>query len=155
MTPTDKQLAFARRLATERGIEFNPDGLDRRAVSVAIDQMLTAPKITAVPELEPRIYRPKGGDIFKVQRTRDGQRVYAKQLVQIGGRRIVESDEVVQFEFEFAPGALRWLKGEDRISEDEARAFGIRYGICCVCGTRLKDADSVQAGIGPICVTRI
>lgn len=36
----------------------------------------------------------------------------------------------------------------------EARANGLRWGVCCVCNRTLTDADSVAAGIGPVCATK-
>lgn len=35
---------------------------------------------------------------------------------------------------------------------DEAKAFILRYGQCVRCGRRLKAAESVERGIGPVCV---
>jgi hypothetical protein len=35
-----------------------------------------------------------------------------------------------------------------------ARLYGKRTGICCCCGKELTDADSIAAGIGPVCAKR-
>jgi hypothetical protein len=116
-----------------------------------------APSAAADCEVtEAGMYR-KGAQIFKVQRARGPEgRLYAKRLVQIGGERVIDADErIVAFEFAYAPGALRGLTANMRMSVDEAVAFGIRYGVCCVCGKGLKAADSVLAGIGPVCGKRI
>jgi hypothetical protein len=102
-------------------------------------------------ELNVGMYRV-GDDIFKVQRSKTSEHLYAKKLVVIGGRRLVDADEsVVNFEFEYAPGAMRSLTSADRLTLDDAKKFGLRYGFCCVCGKRLSDAVSVAAGIGPVC----
>jgi len=113
--------------------------------------MLADAKKRDVAKLEPGIYT-LGDDIYKVQKVRQGDRLYAKRLVVIGGDRLIDATEVVEnFDFEYAPGALKSLTGANRMSQDEAQAFGIRYGICCCCGKRLKDAKSVSLGIGPVC----
>ena len=105
---------------------------------------------------EPGMYRTADGQIWKVQRTRDGRKhLYAKKLVQICGRRLNEADDIVRFEFQYDAGAVSRLQADDRMSLDEAKAFGIRYGVCCVCGAWLKDATSVELGIGPVCGRRV
>lgn len=94
-----------------------------------------------------------GDDIFKVQKSRTSGHLYAKRLVVIGGKRLVDADEsVVNFEFEYAPGAVRDLRDSDRMTREQAAAFGLRFGICCVCGKTLTDAESVKNGIGPVCI---
>lgn len=114
----------------------------------------------AVPEAdrvtEPGMYRDANGDLYKVQASRDDEsKLYAKALTRIGGQRLTETDETVRFEFTYAPGAVYRLRASDRLSLDDAKAFGIRYGVCCVCGRTLKDASSVAAGIGPICAGNV
>lgn len=95
------------------------------------------------------------GAIFKVQESKTSGNLYAKRLVQIGGKRLTDEGEVVHFEFQYDQGAIRSLKPEHRMTLDEAKHFGIQYGVCCVCGITLKDATSVAAGIGPVCATRL
>lgn len=36
-----------------------------------------------------------------------------------------------------------------------AIAYGKRFGVCCVCNRTLTDPDSIEAGIGPICATKM
>lgn len=104
---------------------------------------------------EPGMYRTADGTIYKVQAAKESGNLYAKRLDVIGGKRLVETGEKVHFDFEYAPGAVRDLRADERMTLDEAKAFGVEYGICCVCGLRLKDADSVAAGIGPVCMKRV
>ncbi len=158
---TAKQLAFIQRLVAEgRGAAPTGD-LSRTAASQVIEQLLAAPRPTVtVPTMtavtEPGMYRAADGTIHKVQRSKqDPTRLYAKRLVQITGQRLRDADaEVVQWEFQYAPGAIRTLQASQLLSLEEAKAFGIRYGICCVCGAFLKDATSVSEGIGPVCAKR-
>lgn len=110
---------------------------------------------TKTPVAEPGMYRDPAGTIFKVQKSKDSGRLYAKRLQPIGGRRLTETDETVRFEFAYDKGAIYRLDASQRLSLDDAKAFGIRYGVCCVCGAFLKDAVSVAAGIGPICSGRL
>jgi hypothetical protein len=104
--------------------------------------------------LDKGMYRTADGAIFKVQVGRESGQAYAKRLQPIGGERLTETAEVVNFEFVYAPGAVRALSPEMQMTLEEAREFGIQYGVCAVCGARLKDATSVAGGIGPVCAKR-
>ena len=148
---TPKQLAFIARLGGTAAA-----GLTRDDASRIIDQLLKS-QPAAVSITEPGMYRGADGTIYKVQRSKqDATRLYAKALTPIRGQRVREADDaVVGWEFVYAQGAVRSLTAAQRLSLDEAKAFGIRYGVCCVCGATLKDATSVQAGIGPVCATRL
>lgn len=93
----------------------------------------------------------KDGEVYVVKPNQAKTQIYAKRLVQIGGRRLTEAGTVVKIEFEYAPGAVRKLTPADRMDPARAQELSIRYGHCLVCGRKLKDATSVQRGIGPIC----
>lgn len=105
--------------------------------------------------MKPGMYQLPNGEIFKVQKSQQSGYLYAKHLRPIGGQRLVETGERVNFEFAYAPGAIKMLRPEHAMTIEAARAFGIRYGVCCVCGTFLKDAESVAGGIGPVCRKRL
>lgn len=137
------------RIAAGEPIVRNADGRYQHAEC----SPAAAPAAPAA-DLTPGMYKA-GDEIFKVQKTRDGERIYAKRLVQISGRRLVDAtEEVVDFEFEYAPGAVRTLTLENRLPVEDAKALGLRFGRCIVCGRHLKDAFSVQNGIGPVCIKR-
>jgi hypothetical protein len=38
---------------------------------------------------------------------------------------------------------------------EEAKAFGLLYGRCIVCGRTLTDEKSIADGIGPICAAKV
>lgn len=108
-------------------------------------------KAKTVGVTEPGVYE-KDGEVFVVKPTRDKQRLYAKRLVEIGGHRLTEAGDVVEIEFEYAKGVIYALSPEDKMPLDRAKALTIRYGRCIVCGLPLKDAKSVERGIGPVCI---
>lgn len=128
---------------------------DRAKASDMIDTLRGfARRGSEVAVTEPGMYRADD-KIFKVQRSRSSDRLYAKELVHINGERLTEIDQVVKFEFRYDRGAIFKLKPEHRMSLEEAKAFGIRYGVCCVCGAWLSNATSVALGIGPVCGGRV
>lgn len=158
---TEKQVAFIAKLAAERGAIDNAADLSTAEASARITQLLAMPRVavaTAANDVarvsEPGMYRNAAGALFKVQLS-DAGNLYAKALVPIGGQRLTDTDAVIGFEFTYAPGAMRELTADMRLSLDDAKAFGIRYGVCCVCGRTLKDAKSVANGIGPICARNV
>jgi hypothetical protein len=51
-------------------------------------------------------------------------------------------------------GGGRHLEGLRRATREEAAAYGLQTVRCCVCGTRLENAESRAAGIGPICASK-
>lgn len=103
----------------------------------------------------PGMYRTPAGDIFKVQISKTSGKPYAKHLRPIGGERVTETGARVNFEFVYAPGAILSISEGMELSLESAKAFGLQYGVCCVCGAFLKDAKSVTAGIGPVCQKRM
>lgn len=106
--------------------------------------------------LEIGVYKISRGendqDILKVVLNKAKTRKYAKRLVPINGTRLNEYDERVKWDWTYAPGDIDRIRPEYRMTEEEAKLFGTKYGICASCGRPLKDAKSVEAGIGPVCI---
>lgn len=83
-----------------------------------------------------------GDQVYRVAKSRTTDRPYA--LVWDGER------------FEYAPGGYRAiLASGQRLSSDEAAAFGRETGTCCSCGRALTNPASIEAGIGPVCAGRV
>lgn len=111
-------------------------------------------KATVGPdELTDGMYR-KDGEIYKVQVAVHGsKRLYAKKLVKLDEPRQMAKG-VRTHEFEYASGAIRTLTPADKMTLEEAKAWGALYGTCCCCGALLTDENSIEAGIGPICAKK-
>jgi hypothetical protein len=178
---TPKQLAFLNRLLAEAtelldsretitGCEWpeaqdavsrmraSADRMTRREASAAIDSAMDNNRklreelkglgVQAEPTLsEPQYVTETGmyrvnGRIYKVLPSRSSERHYAKELVGEGDGT---------YRFTYAPGAMRLIRAEHRMTDEQAREFGRTTGICCVCTTTLTDPKSIAAGIGPVC----
>lgn len=145
---SEKQVAFLSTLLSERIHEVAVDfaTLTSGQASNLIETLLGSPRKAggSVERItEQGMYRNADGDIFRVQMARESGNLYAKRLdVMAGG-------------FEYVQGALRLIKPSDRMSLADAKAFGVEYGICCVCGAFLTNAVSVAEGIGPVCGGRV
>jgi hypothetical protein len=96
----------------------------------------------------------RDGIIYKVQENREKTRCYAKKLQECNGARFAEAGDVVHFEFVYDRGAVWSLSPDDQMTETQAKEFGVRTGMCCVCAAPLKDAVSVARGIGPTCAKK-
>lgn len=76
--------------------------------------------------------------VFKVVKAKTGSHEYALKLNEDG-------------KWDYAPGAIKNLRPETKMSLEYAAAYGRRTGRCMVCGRTLTKKDSIDAGIGPIC----
>jgi hypothetical protein len=125
-------------------------------------QNFQATRPVHTPVTEDGMYLTADSEIFKVQWNRasgSGHRLYAKQMVGYGAAgRVVqftkanaEAQDGLEIVFEYAPGAMRQLTAAEKMTIEDAKAFGALYGTCCVCGRTLTDEKSIAAGIGPVC----
>lgn len=144
---TEKQFAFLSTLVSERIHEFAGDlaTLTSGEASTLITTLLASPRkaggsFERVTEVG--VYRNADGDIFRVQKSRETGNLYAKKL------------DILDGGFLYVQGAMRFIKPSDKMTLDEAKAFGVQFGICCWCGATLTDPVSVEQGIGPVCVKR-
>lgn len=160
---TPKQVSFLQTLLAERVVPAKVEAwlasnvgelglglyLTRQDASRLIEALLASPRKPAVATpaipakpavVEAGMYRTEAGEIFKVQPARGTGNLYAKVLTPEG--------------FVYAQGAIRKLSADDKMTLEQAKAFGVATGVCCVCGRDLTDQTSVEAGIGPVCAKR-
>lgn len=171
---SEKQTNFIVRLVAERQIDQLPElsagivdnvlnGRDvyKNEAGDAITDLLAAPRKPAreeafndnsSPVTEPGIYKFSVNEIYQVKWNKAKTHLYTKRLVEIRGDRLNEEDDHVRIEFEYAPGQFKKLNAEMKMSAEEGKALTIRYGRCLACGRVLKNAVSVERGIGPICI---
>ena len=101
----------------------------------------------------PGVYELPNGEIYVVKLNRERSHVYAKRLIDTPSDRVTEQGKVVSFDFEYESGAIFRIQPEHKMSLDRAKTLMIRYGRCIVCGRPLKVSESVERGIGPVCIT--
>lgn len=148
---TEAQLRYVRILIEERNAP-RPEAIlaevaaaDTRRASQIIDVLKGLPykrqnlRRPAQGEIEPGLYT-LGDTIYEVRKSQRG-RSYALEVREDGRR-------------EYAPGKVHMIKPENRLTLEEAKAYGRRTGYCCMCGKLLTNPESVDAGIGPICATK-
>lgn len=104
----------------------------------------------ASPVTEPGMYRTPDGELYKVQAAKGHGGLYAKHLVELA-EPVVMKTKTKTHDFEYEQGCIRKLTAEMRLTLDEAKAWGRETGTCCNCGAELTKAESIAAGIGPIC----
>jgi hypothetical protein len=147
---SDKQVAFLTTLVSERVYEGASEfaTLTSAEASALIGQLLNAPRKSSTSTSYERIteegvYQNAEGDIFRVQRSRESGNLYAKRL------------DIFEGGFVYEAGLLRNITPSDRLNVEQAKALGVQYGFCVVCGILLTDPKSVEQGIGPVCIKRV
>lgn len=138
---SEKQINYIISLAGSRGVELSVDfdTLTGKEASTMIENLMAMPKAFAV--VEEGMYR-KGDAIFRVKRSLSGN-LYAMRL------------NVIEMAFEYEAGAISKLTKQDKMTLEEAKAFGVETGFCCVCARFLTDEKSVANGIGPVCAKKV
>ncbi len=150
---SDKQRALIAKLDPTAEI---PADVDVRYASRWIDSLLQAQRDRVAQrrdepaKLEPGVYE-LDGVAYVVKPNREGTRLYAKKIVEIGGTRVTDAGTYVNVEFEYEPGAVYRLAAEHKMDYDRAHELTLRYGKCIACSRVLKAAQSVDDGIGPVC----
>jgi hypothetical protein len=143
---TDKQVGFITSLMAERDfadpVDF--DTLTVKEASALIDRLMALGKSrNAKPLVGAGMYQTADGTIYKVRLSKTNGNPYALRL------------DPDSRSFEYEQGAIRSLSADNRLTVEQAKAFGAEHGICCVCGADLTDPTSVARGIGPICEGRL
>lgn len=95
---------------------------------------LKAPEVAEL--VEGGIYVNADGDMIKVVRSQSGN-LYGKRF-EAG-------------KWNYATGLLNGLTEDDRISAEQAAAFGKEHNRCVFCGRSLADERSRVVGYGPTC----
>jgi hypothetical protein len=161
---SDKQLAYIISLASQRDLAAssqtaliqhtvslattNPAKVTKAAASTIIDKMVRLPylntKTAQSPAkkvgLEPGYYT-LDTDVFKVVRSPQSGNLYAKKFTPAG--------------FEYAQGMVpKIIKGGAKLTLEEAKAYGKLYGTCVICARTLTDEQSIEIGVGPVCLAK-
>jgi hypothetical protein len=89
----------------------------------------------AHPVTEPGVYYD-GESYYKVVWNQAQTALYAK---------------VWDAEWVYAPGAIKSLYAEQKVTAEQAARFGKLWGSCVFCSRLLTDERSVSVGYGPVC----
>lgn len=122
--------------------------LTAQAPTATSNRTVTSSPVTP---LEIGIYE-YNGEIYKLKQARAGH-LYAMRLnydVKTA-ERLTEAGETIKAVYEYAPGMMRRITAEHRITGERAEELSTVFGNCIVCGRSLRAAESVKVGIGPIC----
>jgi hypothetical protein len=110
-------------------------------------------KPTARPDITEGYYL-MDGEIYKVQPSKTTKgRIYASVLTET-----LDTDKngVRKWKFQYSTGAIYKLAASgDRLTLDAAKNFSALTGTCAICGRHLTDKDSVERGIGPVCIKKV
>jgi hypothetical protein len=155
-----KQINLIKRLAGEKVYDsgqldrvLNGEEIGIGTASTLIDLLFKAPRKVQgeVAALTMGVYK-LDGDVFIVKPNKEKTRLYAKRMVFTDTERAIEDGTRAKIEFVYAPGAIYRIKPEHKMNAVEGKALTIRYGRCICCNRALKAAQSVEQGIGPVCI---
>ena len=171
MYATPAQIGFIQSLVASRVCSqsmldraVRVETLTKSEASALITDLKAAPFARpAAPREVPEGMHKIGTKIFRVQKSRESGRRYAKELVTrvtgtCGGCEHCDGEDAckrVEASFVYSAGAMRLLSEDTRMTLTEAEAWGLHYGVCCVCARTLTDPVSVARGLGPVCAGRI
>lgn len=85
---------------------------------------------------------------------RRGERIY-RVVVKAGGSGRPYAEEYVRGAYVYAKGMVFQLRPEERMTLEDARAWGREHVRCVRCATILTKPSSKEAGIGPVCATKV
>jgi hypothetical protein len=88
------------------------------------------------------------GYIIRIRTSKSGNQYGERLLTQIE-----QEEHGTEWSYE-GRKALKGASAATVLTLAQAKAFGVAYGVCAVCGARLKDIDSIEAGIGPVCAKK-
>lgn len=86
------------------------------------------------------------GRLFKVQKS-SSDNLYAKELVSKPG-------EKTKWAYIGRQAPFHQLEESTLMTLEQAQEYGVRSGVCAVCGRELTVTKSIERGIGPVCATR-
>lgn len=103
-----------------------------------------APVAQAVPELG---YYLHDGQVVRVVKAKTSDRRYAKRISYgTGGGRAT---------WDYVAGLVNRLTADERLTVEQAAAYGHLHGNCMICGLALTVPKSVERGIGPVCFANL
>jgi hypothetical protein len=144
---TENQISFLESLATTRVISTELPvfaTLTKSEASELIGKLKNLPylprpaKVAPANDLVEGIYF-RDGEVYKAKKSSAG-RIYALKLVGSS--------------WSYDTAHVRVLTPSHLITLEQASEFGIRTGVCAICGIPLTNLDSLERGIGPVCAKR-
>jgi hypothetical protein len=109
-------------------------------------EIVAATKVIQAAKIEkatPGIYRMDGA-FFRVRVGKVSGQPFAERLTQNGS----------SWAFTYAPGVVKFLTPEMRVTAAQAAEFGLVSGWCVACAKKIDHPASVAVGYGPVCAKR-
>jgi Family of unknown function (DUF6011) len=137
---------------------LNPEFTKVRA-SYWIDRFLQCPKATPVASavscpsapVEEGVYLFEDDSIVKVKKSKNTSKPYTLRWEDFSGTRLTLTGEKVSAHWAYRPELLSQVTTAQKMTLGQAKTFVLIYKQCARCGRTLKAAESVEAGIGPVC----
>ena len=154
---TAKQIAFISTLMDKAYGENAPEAYALWAETESTSKEASAEieRLLAVINAKPKATNviPNGvhminGFVIRIRTSKTGNQYGERLLTQIE-----QEEHGCEWLYE-GRKALKGASADTLLTLAQAKAYGAAYGVCAVCGARLKDIDSIEAGIGPVCAKK-
>lgn len=158
---TDSQMSYIASLmdkvygdnAPEAYLALVESEITRKQASEKIDA-LRAMLYSTPAQPKPTVTVPDGihytdGTVYRIRTSKSGNQYAERLLTQIER----EANEGKAWVYE-GRKPLAGLSSDTVLTFQQAKAYGKMYGICADCGKLLTNPDSVEAGIGPVCIKK-
>lgn len=153
--PTEPQAAYIVKLLASREVPSSlraeaENVAASKAVSALIDRLKACPwrqaapaQGAAKPKLAAAGFYCREGLYYKVKENVNSGRRYASVYSEASGT------------WEYAKGMVMRLTEDQRLTQEQAAAFGHLYGVCCICTRTLSNDQSIERGIGSVCYAKM
>jgi hypothetical protein len=101
----------------------------------------------AIPEPAALGYYLHAGQVVRVVKAKTSDRRYAK--------RISYGADGERATWDYVPGLVSQVTEAERLTVEQAAAYGHQHGNCMICGLALTVKKSVERGIGPVCYSKL
>lgn len=135
---------------------FRGENAEKNARDAANQRWTNAIAIRNAKKVQAEVARPEitegfweiSGTVYKVQRNLAGTGIYAKRLD-------VDDDGHRDWTFVGWQGMRDLRQHGTKVQGDTVKRYGELYGACMMCGRRLTNEESIEAGIGPVCAGKV
>lgn len=155
---SEAQEGYLRSLLARKQPEADADGVIAAFADVPNPRKLASAMIDTLKDL-PDAPKPKApavevdterrGDVHFV----DGE-YFRVHIAQNSGRLYACVWDEELGSFEYVTGMIGKLNNGNKVTAEQAAAFGKMYGRCCYCSRAIDTPESTEVGYGPICARK-
>lgn len=151
-----KQVDLIMTMGAERGQHFERGAVEQMSVEEfrhTFAELKRTARTNEVPREQPRPASTEtvGEGVYLL----DGEYYRVLRAVHGSGNLYAKVFDPETQRFEYARGAMRKLRPEHKVTEEQAKAFGAAYGRCVRCAKVLTKDESKERMMGDVCAGKM